>query len=99
MRSVFDIAGSGLAVAGLRLQAAAHNVANLNTEGYRSIRVRARALPEGGVLPEVVRNEDVGVDLSREAVELISARIETKAAVNVIRREDERLGDLLDIFG
>ena len=38
-------------------------------------------------------------DLTKETVEQLTARHETKAGVNLIKTEDEMLGALLDIVG
>jgi hypothetical protein len=48
-----SIAVSGLRAASLRLDVAAHNIANLNTDGFTPSRVLDAAIPNGGVQSSV----------------------------------------------
>src|SRR5688500_4534182 len=50
MNSLSSIAQSGIGAAALRLDSAAHNIANGQTPGFRRQVVQQEALPEGGVV-------------------------------------------------
>ena len=89
---------SGVRAAEERMSASAHNVANLNTEEARALRVRlSERANRGGVDARTERTEE-RPDLAEETVEQMSARNYLKANANAIRTQDEMLGTLLDIL-
>jgi len=97
MSSIAAIAQSGLQAAQLRLSSSAHNVANLNTPGFRGQQVQQQAVPAlGGVQAQTIRSEN-GVALEAEAVEQMTATYAFKANVLVLRATDEMAGALLDV--
>lgn len=99
MTSLASIAQTGLQAAQLRLDASAHNIANMNTPGFVPQRVREQALaPLSGVSAQVVRADRPGVALEQEAVEQIAASAAYKANVFVLRTARETTGTLLDLF-
>ena len=98
MTTLAAIAQSGLQAAQLRLDSSAHNVANLNTPGFRRQTVDQQAAPApGGVQARVAAPAGRGVALEAEAVEQISATYAFQANLLVLRRADEMAGALLDV--
>lgn len=98
MASLSSIASSGLQAAQLRLDASAHNVANMNTPGFRRHAVSQEAVAEGsGVRAAVQRQPQEGVALEQEAVEQMSATYAFKANLQTLKTQDAMMGSLLDI--
>ena len=98
MASLSCIGSSGLQAAQQRLSASAHNVANLNTPGFRSQRVTQEAAPgnAGVAVTGVQRAPSEGVALEREAVEQMSATYSFSANLKTLRTQEHMLGTLLD---
>lgn len=101
-----DIATSGLVHQQRRLDASASNVANVTTEGYRSLRVEGETREKGGVDSTVSRAESAptedtlsDTDIATEQVHQISASASFKANLTVIETADEMDRALLDIKG
>ena len=99
MASLSSIGSSGLQAAQLRLDASAHNVANMNTPGYRRQAVAQQAVADSaGVRATVQRQQEAdGVALEKEAVEQMSATYAFKANLQTIQTQDEMMGALLDV--
>ncbi|MBP3979215.1 flagellar basal body rod protein [Acidovorax sp. JG5] len=99
MASLSSIGSSGLQAAQLRLDASAHNVANMNTPGYRRQAVAQQAEADSaGVRATVQRQQEAdGVALEKEAVEQMSATYAFKANLQTIKTQDEMMGALLDV--
>ena len=98
MASISSIAQSGLQAAQQRLGASAHNVANMNTPGFRRESVAQEAAPgnAGVVTTGVQRAGTEGVALEREAVEQLSATYAFAANLQTIKVGNQMLGTLLD---
>lgn len=98
MASLSSIGSSGLQAAQLRLDASAHNVANMNTPGYRRQGVEQQAVEDSAGVHATVQREasEKGVALEQEAVEQMAATYAFKANLQTIRAQDERMGSLLD---
>ncbi|BEU98576.1 flagellar basal body protein [Acidovorax sp. DW039] len=97
MASVSSIGNSGLQAAQLRLDSAAHNVANLNTPGFRRQTVEQTEAPGGAGVQASVRRESVeGPALEKDVVEQMSATYAFKANIQVIKTEDQMMGSLLN---
>lgn len=92
---VHAIAVSGMTAAQTRLQAAASNVANLPTEGYRRVVARAEAQPEGGVRVRSERLPAAGADLPADLVEQRMAATAFAANLQVFQAADRMAGSLL----
>jgi len=88
---------------------AASNVANLNTNSYKAVRaaivedangdpgvVTTRTNSPGGILEDGL--ESSNVEIPREFGDMILARQGFEAALGAIRRRDEMLQDLMDLF-
>jgi flagellar hook-associated protein FlgK len=102
MNGAMSIAQSGLKAAQLRLDAAASNVANLQTADYRRREVVATEQPPdgngvgGGVQAEVRRLDRVGADLAADFVAQKTAVLAYSANLRVISSSARMLGSLLD---
>jgi flagellar hook protein FlgE len=89
---------SGLRDAFVRLDVAAHNIANVNTPGFAPSRVVSVEAREGGVIPTVPADPPLvlGVDLASEMVNLIVARIAVAANADAFRTAAEVERRLVD---
>lgn len=97
MASLSSIGISGLQAAQLRLDSSAHNVANMNTNGFRRQTVTQEDAPDlGGTRASVGKADDEGVALEREVVDQMSATYVFKANLKTVQTQDEILGSLLD---
>ena len=91
---------SGIQAASTRQAASAHNVANLTSDEFRPLRVTQAERAGGGTRARVQRTpQPEEVDLARESVEQIRARVQLEASVGVIRAEAETKGSLVDLLG
>jgi flagellar hook protein FlgE len=97
MNTTSTIALSGMQAAQTHLRAAAHNVANLPTEGFRRQVVQQTARPAGGVDAAVVRAPTEGPDLVRDMVEQLQAKHAFLANLAVFKSADAVAGALVDI--
>jgi flagellar hook-associated protein FlgK len=96
MSNTFSIGLSGLNAAQLRLDSAAHNVANAQTPGFRRQQVVQQAQPEGGVQAEIAAQPRTGGSLEADAVEQMSASYAYQANLRTVKVQDQVLGSLLD---
>jgi flagellar hook protein FlgE len=94
-------AASGLRDAFVRLEVAAHNVANVDTPGFAPSRVVSLEARGGGVVPTVPADPPLvpGVDLATELIGLIVARIAAAASAAAVRTAAEVEGALVDRLG
>jgi flagellar hook-associated protein FlgK len=97
MNSIASIALSGMNAASLGLASAAHNVANLQTPGFRRQLTVQEALPEGGVAVDVTQARVAGDALAEDVVQQMSAAYSFKANLMTLRTHDRMLGSLLDL--
>jgi len=96
MNSISDIAGSAMRAFSTGQQATAHNVANLNTDQFKASGVTFQENRSGGVNATVLASRDT-VDISREAVNLLSNTAGFKANLNVLKAADEMTRELFSI--
>lgn len=97
MASITSIASSGMQAAQQQLQASAHNVANLQTEGFRRQEVRQQARPDGaGVDARTERAPRAGAAPEADVVNQLAAKNAFVASVAVFRTADRMAGALLD---
>jgi len=96
MSSISNIAGSALQAFSTSQQITANNMANLNTDGFKASRAVFRENGTSGVSASASTTED-SVDISREAVNLISNTQGYKANIKVLKAADEMTRDLLNI--
>ena len=98
MPSLGSIAASGLGAAQLRLDSAAHNVANVNTGNFRRQEVVQTEAPGGtGVQASLRQADSPGVALEQEAVDQMAATYAFKANLQTLRTQDRMMGALLDV--
>jgi flagellar hook protein FlgE len=89
---------SGIDAAHTRVRNSAHNVANLTTEEFHNLRTRQVEQPGGGVRAETVRDaEPRPVDLARERVDQILARVQAQASQRALETQLELTGSLVDL--
>ncbi len=93
-----SISSSGMAFNERRLNASAHNTANLSTEDAARAHVQAEEVPGAGVRS---RHSVSARDISAvdESVEQILAGHHFTANVRAAQTQDEMLGVLLDVRG
>ncbi|OGT00612.1 MAG: hypothetical protein A3F73_11000 [Gallionellales bacterium RIFCSPLOWO2_12_FULL_59_22] len=97
MNTISSISIYGMNVAQTRLQAAAHNIANLNTAGFHRQEVKQSALAEGGTRAVVGTTFSAGSNLETDMVQLLQAKNSFFANLRVFEASNEALGSLLDI--
>jgi flagellar basal body rod protein FlgC len=97
MTSLSNIALSGMGAALTQANTAAHNVANLGTEGFTRQEVVQTAQPGGGVSAEVTRAPHAGNDLATDMVAQLQAKNAFLANLAVFKTGNAMAGALLDI--
>ena len=114
MIPALDAAVTAFQVYGKKVQTTAHNIANLNTAGFKKSRVLLQEGPSGGVTASIERidtpgapiaypenaviTESSNVDLGEEMVSLITSKHGFQANLKILNAEAERIGFLLDIL-
>lgn len=96
MSALSAIALSGMRASQTRLEASAHNVANLATEGFHRQQVIQQSRGAGGVDAAVVRADAPGSALEADMVEQVQAGHAFLASLSIFRTHDRMLGRLLD---
>ncbi len=96
MTSALTIAATGIQAAQTRLDASAHNVANLATEGFRRELVQQADQPQGGVSATIRRAAAPGANLEADMVEQLQAKNAALANLAVFRTSARVTGALLD---
>jgi flagellar basal-body rod protein FlgC len=109
--SSFFPALSGLRAASIRQDVSAHNVANVNTDGFKASRVVQSEAPGGGTEISDIRptgapavfymqqgqvTEGSNVDLAAEITGQIGTLRSFQASLATLRSSDEMTEDLLD---
>lgn len=69
MISAIHTALSGLSAFGKQLEVSAHNVANLNTDGFKSSRTEFVEVQDGGVLPVVQKDNSAGPTVLKDTAQ------------------------------
>jgi flagellar hook protein FlgE len=84
---------------GTMLNNTANNVANVNTEGYKTFETTMQENTGGGVSASTTRDSNTDrVDLSKEAVDLITAENGMKANIAVVRTASETQKSVIDML-
>lgn len=96
MSVIGTTSGSALQAYMTSLQTTAHNVANLNTDGFKASSTTFLESGAGGVRAMVSKTQDT-VDISKEATNLLSDKNGFKANLNVLKTADEMTKELLNI--
>lgn len=97
MNSISNIASSALRAFSTSQQITANNVANLNTDGFKASRSTFQENGKAGGVTASASSTGDSVDISREAVNLISNSQGFKANMNVLKAADEMSKQLLNI--
>jgi len=98
---VLDASLAGLSRAERGVLAAAYNVANLNTEGFRARRPDGSPRRPDAGAPAAVKPDDSrasDVDLAEELVELKHHAVACRASAAVVRSAHGTLGAWLDLL-
>ncbi|MFQ5597339.1 MAG: flagellar basal body rod C-terminal domain-containing protein [Nitrospiria bacterium] len=113
MLSPMNTALSGLSGSLRRLEAAAHNTANLSTNGFKKDTVLQSEGASGGVVvhiekglgpgpqlpePDGTFTEGSNVDLAEEAVNQVLAKTEFSAHLAILKTADEMEKSMIDLF-
>lgn len=97
MASISAVSLSGMNAAQTQLQASAHNVANLNTDGFSRQEVALKAQPQGGVSAAVNKASVPGNALETDVVSQLQAKNAFLANLAVFKTSDKMAGALLDM--
>lgn len=107
--SALNSFATGLALQERRLSAAARNIANLTTAGYKATSVIGQTTADGGVTSRVVSAGGAGTssvggssaasttNLVDDTATQITARAAVKAQASGVRTADKMLGYLIDV--
>ncbi len=95
--NVFGIAVSALSAYRTRLNVTANNVANMNTEGFKTSEATMNTVPGGGVSASIRQLAIPEVDFAKEMVNLITAESGFKANLKTVQTQDEITQSILDI--
>ena len=110
MSQIFALALSGMQAAQAKFGAAADNLANADTPGYKASRVDLVELSGGGVgVAGITKDPSPGplqpdgregsnVDIAREAINLTRAKVLYTANAALVRMGDRMSGTLLDMM-
>ncbi|MDL2336497.1 MAG: flagellar basal body protein [Pseudomonadota bacterium] len=96
MLSVPAISLSGMNAAQTAVDAAAHNVANLATSGFRRMEIVQVTAAGGGVTTSLAQSPEVGNAIEADVVGQLAAKNAFLANLAVFRASDKMLGSLLD---
>ncbi len=99
MSSLASISLSGMTAAQNALGAAANNIANVQTEGYRRQVVQQAPQAAGGVSTATATAGEAGSSLESDMVGLLQAKNAFLANLAVFKAGDQAMGSLLDIAG
>lgn len=91
-----NVALSGMAAAQQRLDAHAHNLANLGTDGFRRSTVSQTAVPTGGTTATWDRAAAEGPAMVDDLVGQLSAKNDFMASLAVFKTGDAMTAALLD---
>jgi flagellar hook protein FlgE len=86
-----------MSVASVGLQASAHNIANLNTEGFRRLQLVQSAAPSGGVSASLSQASGPGNAPETDVVGLLQAKNSFLLNLAVFRTGDRMMGSLIDV--
>ena len=97
MNAISAIARSGMVAATASLGSAAHNIANLGTDGFHRQVARQSAVEGGGVTTDLVQAGSPGHAPEQDVVEMLAAKHRFLANLAVFRVSDTMAGRLLDL--
>lgn len=97
MASISSIALSGMNVSQTALNASAHNIANMNTGGFRRQEVAQSAQTGGGVTTTLATASTEGSSLETDVVAQLQAKNSFLSSLSVFKTSDKMVGALLDM--
>ncbi|NBD20525.1 flagellar basal body rod protein [Aquabacterium fontiphilum] len=97
MNIVSTTALSGVQAASLRLDTAAHNIANAQTPQFQRQVVQLETQEQAGVLTTIGKAEEIGAALAADLVEQMDAAAAYRANLRSIQTDQQLTGSLLDI--
>lgn len=97
MNGIGNVAGSALQAFSTSQQVTAHNVANINTDEFKASRSTFQENGGGGVSATASATKDT-VEISREAVDLMSNTAGFKANIAVMKSADDMTKELFSIM-
>jgi flagellar hook-associated protein FlgK len=97
MNAIASISVSGMNAAQQRMQSSAHNIANLQTEGFRRQEVSAQTRAEGGVSTQVSTQAQPGSALEADMVTQMVAANSFLANLLVFQSAQRNMGSLLNV--
>ncbi|HEV8692131.1 MAG TPA: flagellar basal body protein [Ideonella sp.] len=81
-----------------RLDAAANNIANAQTLGYRRQLAQAESTSPAGVQVHISQAASQGPALAQDMVDTLDAGNSFMLDIGVLKRQDQALGSLLDVM-
>jgi len=104
MDTSFSISASGMYATSIRHDVTAHDVANINTDGFSQSDVIQTDISTGGTRVAAVRKtpnkgEYSNTDFAKEAGEMIQNRNVYGANGKVFKIQNQMIGELLDMVG
>lgn len=97
MLEIFNNSLAGIRVNTRKFEAHAQNIANVNTPGYQPVEAMTESSAAGGAtVPQNAIGARNGVDITEEAVGMMSSERAIQANLAVIRSSNKTLGVLLD---
>ena len=97
MSSISSIGLSGAQAASTRMDVAANNIANAQTEKFQRQVVNQQSQESGGVKVSVAQAQEIGPDLATDLVEQKMATYSYRANLRSIQTDQQMMGSLLDI--
>lgn len=97
MASISSIAQSGMNAAQMTLNSAAHNIANMNTTGFRRQEVVQNSQADGGVSTALTTARSEGASLETDVVAQLQAKNSFLANLAVFKTNDKIAGALLNL--
>jgi flagellar hook protein FlgE len=97
MTSISSIALSGMNAAQTSLNSSAHNVANMNTSGFRRQEVIQNAQIGGGVSTTLTTSSEQGPSVATDVVAQLQAKNSFLANLAVFKTSDQMAGALLNL--
>lgn len=93
----FSASSSGMTASQARLDVAAHNVANLSTEGFKRQQVSAAEVsPTGGVVVSLSQSAATGARMEDDVVGAMQAKNDFQANAMALRISNSAVVRLLD---
>jgi flagellar basal-body rod protein FlgC len=102
--SAMSISLSGMQAASTRLEVAATNIANSQTEGFQPLSVEQTAVPGAGVIATPAVSSDAvglqasGVDLASESVDVLMSKVSYTASLKALKMASDMEKSVVDLL-